>query len=159
LPRGSSEALERFGELLEAPGTAPRRLSWPEVDGLLEGAQRGARGGEQPPELLQVNWRQLYGKELVIDAKAMAAGTPLAPCFGSAQDSGVDPPDPRAGAGFAVASRLLALAEGTRQILLSLAFSSESGSLRLLKSGSGFFSGSVSSCLCGSCCGISSGGV
>jgi hypothetical protein len=131
LPRGSSEALERFGELLEAPGTAPRRLSWPEVDALLEGAQRAHRG-EQPPELQQVNWRQLHGKELVIDAKAMAAGTPLAPCFGSAQDSGVDPPDPRAGAGFAVASRLLALAEGTRQIQLSLAFTAESGSLNSL---------------------------
>jgi hypothetical protein len=76
-----------------------------------------------------VNWRQLHGKELVIDAKAMAAGTPLAPCFGSAQDGGVDPPDPRAGAGFAVASRLLALAEGSRQIQLSLAFTAESGSL------------------------------
>jgi len=128
LPRGSSEALERFGELLEAPGTAPRRLSWPEVDALLEGAQRAHRG-EHPPELQQVNWRQLHGKELVIDAKAMAAGTPLAPCFGSAQDGGVDPPDPRAGAGFAVASRLLALAEGSRQIQLSLAFTAESGSL------------------------------
>jgi hypothetical protein len=127
LPRGSSEALERFGELLEAPGTAPRRLSWPEVDAILEGAQRAHRG-EQPPELLQVNWRQLHGKELVIDAKAMAAGTPLAPCFSSAQDSGVDPPDPGAGVGFAVASRLLALAEGTRQIQLSLAFTADSGS-------------------------------
>jgi hypothetical protein len=131
LPRGSSEALERFGELLEAPGTAPRRLSWPEVDALLEGAQRAHRG-EHPPELQQVNWRQLHGKELVIDAKAMAAGTPLAPCFGSAQDGGVDPPDPRAGAGFAVASRLLSLAEGTRQIQLSLAFTAESGSLNNL---------------------------
>jgi len=131
LPRGSSEALERFGELLEAPGTAPRRLSWPEVDALLEGAQRAHRG-EQPPELQQVNWRQLHGKELVIDAKAMAAGTPLAPCFGSAQDSGVDPPDPGAGVGFAVASRLLALAEGSRQIQLSLALTAESGSLNSL---------------------------
>ncbi|MCX5952095.1 MAG: baseplate J/gp47 family protein [Cyanobacteria bacterium] len=129
LPRGSSEALERFGALLEAPGTAPRRLSWPEVDGLLEGAQRGARGGEQPPELLQVNWRQLRGRELTIDAKAMAAGTPLAPCFGSSQDGGVDPPNPGPGVGFAVASRLLALAEGSRQIQLSLAFTAESGSL------------------------------
>jgi hypothetical protein len=127
LPRGSSEALERFGELLEAPGTAPRRLSWPEVDALLEGAQRAHRG-EHPPELLQVNWRQLHGKELVIDAKAMAAGTPLAPCFATAQVGGGDPPDPGAGVGFAVASRLLALAEGTRQIQLSLAISSESGS-------------------------------
>jgi hypothetical protein len=128
LPRGSSEALERFGELLEAPGTAPRRLSWPEVDALLEGAQRAHRG-EQPPELQQVNWRQLHGKELVIDAKAMAAGTPLAPCFGSSQEGGEDPPDPGAGVGFAVASRLLALAEGSRQIQLSLAFTTESGSL------------------------------
>jgi len=127
LPRGSSEALERFGELLEAPGTAPRRLSWPEVDALLEGAQRAHRC-DHPPELQQVNWRQLHGKELVIDAKAMAAGTPLAPCFATAQVGGGDPPNPGAGVGFAVASRLLALAEGTRQIQLSLAFSSESGS-------------------------------
>jgi hypothetical protein len=127
LPRGSSEALERFGELLEAPGTAPRRLSWPELDALLEGAQRAHRG-EQPPELQQVNWRQLQGKELMIDAKAVAAGTPLAPCFGSAQQGGVDQPNPGAGVGFAVASRLLALAEGSRQIQLNLAFSSESGS-------------------------------
>ena len=132
LPRGSSEALERFGELLEGPGTAPRRLSWPEVDGLLEGAQRGARGGEQPPELQQVNWRQLHGMELMIEAKAMAAGTPLAPCFGSAQVGGGDPPNPGPGVGFAVASRLLALAEGSRQIQLSLAFTAESGSLNSL---------------------------
>lgn len=132
LPRGSSEALERFGELLEAPGTAPRRLSWPEVDGLLEGAQRGARGGEQPPELQQVNWRQLQGRELIIDAKEMAAGNSLAPCFGGAQDGGGDPPNPGPGVGFAVASRLLALAEGSRQIQLSLAFTAESGSLNNL---------------------------
>ena len=131
LPRGSSEALERFGELLEAPGTAPRRLSWPELDALLEGAQRAHRG-EQPPELQQVNWRQLQGRELIIDAKAMAAGTPLAPCFGSAQVGGGDPPNPGPGVGFAVASRLLALAEGSRQIQLSLAFSAESGSLTSL---------------------------
>ena len=131
LPRGSSEALERFGELLEAPGTAPRRLSWPELDALLEGAQRAHRG-EQPPELQQVNWRQLQGRELIIDAKAMAAGTPLAPCFGSAQVGGGDPPNPGPGVGFAVASRLLALAEGTRQIQLSLAFTAESGSLTSL---------------------------
>jgi hypothetical protein len=131
LPRGSSEALERFGELLEAPGTAPRRLSWPEVDALLEGAQRAHRG-EQPPELQQVNWRQLQGKELMIDAKAMAAGTPLAPCFGSAREGGGDTPNPGPGVGFAVASRLLALAEGTRQIELSLAFTAESGSLTSL---------------------------
>lgn len=132
LPQTASEALERFGALLEAPGTAPRRLSWPEVDALLEGAQRGARGGEQPPELQQVNWRQLQGRELKIDAKAMAAGTPLAPCFGSAQDGGGDPPNPGAGVGFAVASRLLALAEGSRQIQLSLTFTAESGSLNSL---------------------------
>ena len=131
LTRGSSEALERFGELLEAPGTAPRRLSWPELDALLEGAQRAHRG-EQPPELQQVNWRQLHGMELMIDAKAMAAGTPLAPCFGSARDGGGDPPNPGPGVGFAVASRLLALAEGSRQIQLSLAFSAESGSLTSL---------------------------
>lgn len=131
LPRGSSEALERFGELLEAPGTAPRRLSWPELDALLEGAQRAHRG-EQPPELQQVNWRQLQGKELMIDAKAMAAGTPLAPCFGSAREGGGDTPNPGPGVGFAVASRLLALAEGTRQIELSLAFTAESGSLTSL---------------------------
>jgi hypothetical protein len=79
-----------------------------------------------------VNWRQLHGKELVIDAKAMAAGTPLAPCFASAQVGGGDPPDPGAGVGFAVASRLLALAEGSRQIQLSLAFTAESGSLTSL---------------------------
>ena len=127
LPQGASEALERFGELLEAPGTAPRRLSWPEVDALLEGAQR-AQGGLQPPELLQVNWRQLQGMELMIKAKAMAAGTPLAPCFGSAREGGGDMPNPGPGVGFAVASRLLALAEGTRQIQLSLAFTAESGS-------------------------------
>jgi hypothetical protein len=127
LPQAASEALERFGELLEAPGTAPRRLSWPELDALLEGAQRAHRG-EQPPELQQVNWRQLQGMELMIEAKAMAAGTPLAPCFTSAQVGGGDPPDPAAGVGFAVASRLLALAEGSRQIQLSLAFTAESGS-------------------------------
>ncbi|MFO0139040.1 MAG: hypothetical protein ACK535_13705, partial [Cyanobacteriota bacterium] len=75
-----------------------------------------------------MNWRQLHGKELVIDAKAMAAGTPLGPCFATAQVGGGDPPNPGAGVGFAVASRLLALAEGSRQIQLSLAFSSESGS-------------------------------
>jgi hypothetical protein len=132
LPQAASEALERFGALLEAPGTAPRRISWQEVDALLEGAQRGARGGEQPPELQQVNWRQLRGRELVIDAKAMAAGTPLTPCFGSAQVGGGDPPNPGAGVGFAVASRLLALAEGNRQIRLSLTFTAESGSLNSL---------------------------
>jgi hypothetical protein len=65
---------------------------------------------------------------LVIDAKAMAAGTPLPPCFATAQVGGGDPPNPGPGVGFAVASRLLALAEGSRQIQLSLDFTADSGS-------------------------------
>ncbi|MFN9693406.1 MAG: hypothetical protein ACK550_06370 [Synechococcaceae cyanobacterium] len=128
LPQGASEALERFGCLLEQPGTSPRSLTWEELDALLEGVQR-ARDGVQPPELLQVNWRQLYGREQLIEAKAMAAGEALAPCFHRPQDSQTDLPDPGAGLGFAVASRLLGLAEGNRRIELKLAFSGESASL------------------------------
>jgi hypothetical protein len=128
LPQGASEALDRFGCLLEEPGTAPRSLSWEELDALLEGVQR-ARDGDQPPELVQVNWRQLYGREQRLEAKAMAAGEALAPCFHRPQGREMDLPDPGPGLGFAVASRLLGLAEGSRRIDLTLAFSGERASL------------------------------
>lgn len=128
LPQGASEALGRFGRLLEEPGTEPRSLTWEELDALLEGVQR-ARDREQPPELVRVNWRQLYGREQRLEAKAMAAGEALAPCFHRPRDGDTTLPDPGPGLGFAVASRLLGLAEGSRRIDLTLAFSGERASL------------------------------
>ena len=128
LPQGAREALDRFGLLLEEPGTGPRSLSWEELDALLEGIQR-ARDDQKPPELVVEKWRQLHGKEQVVEAKAMAAGESLAPCFHRQQDGGEEWPDPGPGLGFAVASRLLSLAEGKRTIELRLAFSGDGTSL------------------------------
>jgi hypothetical protein len=131
LPQGGREALERFGELLKDPGTAPRRHSWTQVAALLEGAQRSA-AGEQPPALERLEWRQLHGREQEIKAEAVAAGEPLQPCFWSMRDGAGEAPDPGAGPGFAVSSRLLALAEGSRRIELSLDFTAASGTAAAL---------------------------
>jgi hypothetical protein len=128
LPQGADEALGRFGRLLEEPGTEPRSHTWEELDALLERVQR-ARDREQPPELVRVNWRQLYGWEQRLEAKAMAAGEALAPGFHRQWDGDTNLPDPGPGLGFAVASRLLGLAEGSRRIDLTLAFSGERASL------------------------------
>lgn len=124
LPGGGLPALQRFGKLLRAPGTEPRPLSWAAVDALLERAQR-AESGETPPPLETVRWRQWHRGEQRIDAKAMAAGQTLGPCFWT--DPAVEPPDPEAGGGFAVASPLLRLEEGTRTLEVSLSFLAEEG--------------------------------
>jgi hypothetical protein len=126
LPPGTRQALERFGALLKVPGTAPRRLGWPEVVALLEGAQRAATG-ERPPELAQQEWRQLFGREQEISAEELAAGKLLAPSFWTGRDGAGNAPAPEAGPGFVVASQLLALAEGSRRIELSLGFTAASG--------------------------------
>jgi hypothetical protein len=126
LAPGAAEALERFGSLLQAPGTDPRRLNWEQVVALVEGAQRTATG-EQPPALRRIDWRQLHGGEQEIVAEAMAAGEALEPCF-PRQRAGVgEAPAPKAGPGFGVASRLLGLAEGSRRIELSFRFTAASG--------------------------------
>lgn len=126
LAPGAAEALERFGALLRAPGTDPRRLSWGQVVALVEGAQRTATG-EQPPALSRIDWRQLHGGEQEIVAEAMAAGEALEPCF-RRQRAGVgEAPAPKAGPGFGVASRLLGLAEGFRRIEITFRFTAASG--------------------------------
>ncbi|MEB3243344.1 MAG: hypothetical protein VKO44_06865 [Cyanobacteriota bacterium] len=129
LPPGALEALQRFAELLKAPGTAPRRLSWAEVDALLERAQRVA-GREAPPPLQTLNWRQLHRVEQLIDAKAMAAGELLAPCLSAS--GGEEAPEPQPGPGFGVASPLLLLAEGHRTLELQLACLADNGSREAL---------------------------
>jgi len=126
LSRGTREALERFGALLKVPGTEPRRLGWPEVVALLEGAQRLATG-ELPPELAQQEWRQPHAREQEVSAEELAAGKLLAPSFWTGRDGAGNAPAPEAGPGFAVASQLLALAEGSRSIELSLGFTAASG--------------------------------
>ncbi|MEB3319132.1 MAG: hypothetical protein VKO39_13465 [Cyanobacteriota bacterium] len=126
LPGGAGESLRRFGEALRSPGTDPRRLSWAQVVGLLEEAQRAASGA-RPPALVRLEWRQLRGCQREIDPEALAAGEPLEPCFWRGESGGSDPADPGAGIGFGVASRLLALSEGSRRIALTLRVESASG--------------------------------
>lgn len=121
LPQGAGEALERFGALLQAPGTDPRRLGWEQAVALVEGAQQAATG-EQPPALSRIDWRQLHGREQEIAAEAMADGEALEPCFRRPLAGVGEGPAPEAGPGFGVASRLLALAEGSRRIALTIAF-------------------------------------
>jgi hypothetical protein len=126
LTKSALNNLNDFSALLSHPGTNPRRHSWAQVVALLEATLRSANG-EQPPELERLEWRQLYGREQELKAEAVAAGEPLQPCFWSAREGVVEPPDPGAGPGLAVASRLLGLAEGRRRIELNLGFTAASG--------------------------------
>jgi hypothetical protein len=127
LPTGAQKLLGDFNEHLLAPVPGQRSLSWREVDALLERAQR-ARDGQTAPPLERVDWRLVVGRQQTIDPKAMAAGESLEPCFQSSAAGQAPSP----GAGFVVASRLLGLAEGSRQITLCLRFSTASGSLEAL---------------------------
>lgn len=129
LPGGAQSLLDDFNTQLLEPGTGQRRRGWSEVDALLERAQR-ARDGVEAPPLTRLDWRLVEANEQTIDATAMVAGEVLQPCFRPAAPESAEPPGP--GPGFTIASRLLGLAEGRRQISLRLRFTQASGSAEAL---------------------------
>ncbi|MEB3265927.1 MAG: hypothetical protein VKN13_04860 [Cyanobacteriota bacterium] len=118
LTSGQLEQLDRFHELLVQPGSAPRRLSWPEVEALLTAVQTKLKGW-QPQALAKVQWRMLHRHQQPIEVGAVSAATPLQPSFTIPVADPGSPPEP--GPGFGLASGLLALAEGQRTLVLTLA--------------------------------------
>ncbi|MFN7898255.1 MAG: hypothetical protein ACK5N0_01125, partial [Synechococcaceae cyanobacterium] len=102
LSQGALNTLEDFNVQLLEPVSAPRGLSWRQVDDLLERAQR-ARDRVEAPPLARLDWRLVEAREEDIDPKAKAAGDPLAPCFRPAASRSGEAPTP--GPGFAIASR------------------------------------------------------
>ncbi|MFN9619407.1 MAG: baseplate J/gp47 family protein [Synechococcaceae cyanobacterium] len=129
LATGQLEQLDRFQALLVKPGSAPRSSSWQEVQTLLAGV-RSRLQGWQPAPLARSEWRLLHRQRQAIEPGAGSTATPLQPCFTIPPVDPAAPPE--AGPGLAVASPLLALAEGRRTITLTLALEPDGFSVEAL---------------------------
>ena len=116
LEPGQLALLEQYRRQLIEPG-APRRFTGADVDRVLELAQCLTRGLQEPVALVR-EWRNLHAHA---DVTALVAdpAAPRWPIFGAVPVQDAAAP-PTTTFGWAVRSPLLALAQGTRTITITL---------------------------------------